>query len=59
MSGTANGNAEAWSLDSKIKKGYVKEYVEKNGLGMIFSLECGLILFSDKHLYSGTESTNC
>jgi len=53
--GTANGSAEAWSLDSKIKKGYVKEYVEKNGLGMIFSLECGLILFSDKHLYSGPD----
>ena len=44
-------------MDSKIKKGYVKEYVEKNGLGMIFSLECGLILFSDKHLYSGTEQS--
>ena len=44
---------EAWSLDTGVKQGYVKEYVEKNGLGMIFSQESGLILFSDKHVYSG------
>jgi len=53
--GTADDYEEAWSLDSGVKQGYVKEYVEKNGLGMIFSLECGLILFSDKHLYEGPE----
>jgi len=46
---------EAWSLDTGVKQGYVKEYVEKNGLGMIFSQESGLILFSDKHVYSGPD----
>lgn len=48
-------DVEAWSLDSGVKQGYVKEYVEKNGMGMIFSIECGLILFNDKQFYSGPD----
>ena len=57
---SSESNQEAWSLDTGVKQGYVKEYVEKNGLGMIFSVECGLILFSDRHLYTGavTRSNN-
>jgi len=54
---SSESNQEAWSLDTGVKQGYVKEYVEKNGLGMIFSVECGLILFSDRHLYTGPEGT--
>lgn len=40
-------------LNLEAQTGFVKEFIESEGLAMLFSMECGLVLFHLKHTWIG------